>query len=150
LPVGRAAPDFTATAVSPEAPNGKPVTLSKLRGHFVVLYFYPKDDTPGCTKEACEFRDTWGTLQKKGVHVYGVSTQDVASHKAFADKHHLPFPLIADEKGAVAAAYKVPVFLGMARRITYLIDPEGHIRRVWPSVTPIGHAADVLKTIETK
>ena len=142
LPVGSVAPAFTATAH-----DGQAVDLAKLKGHFVVLYFYPKDDTPGCTKEACEFRDTWGALQKQGVAVYGVSTQDIASHKAFADKHHIPFPLIPDEKGMLAAQYKVPVLDGKARRITYLIGPDGRIRQVWPSVNPIGHAAEVMKAI---
>jgi len=142
LPVGSVAPVFTATAH-----DGHVVDLAKLKGHYVVLYFYPKDDTPGCTKEACEFRDTWGVLQKQGVAVYGVSTQGMASHQAFAEKHHIPFPLIPDEKGALAAQYQVPVLDGKARRITYLIGPDGRIRQVWPSVNPIGHAAEVMKAI---
>jgi peroxiredoxin Q/BCP len=150
LPAGSAAPVFSARAVSGGAAAPTEVDLASLKGHFVVLYFYPKDDTPGCTKEACEFRDSWGALQKRGVLVYGVSTQDVVSHKAFAEKHHLPFPLIADEKGAIAALYKVPVLDGKARRITYLIGPDGRIRHVWPTVNPLGHAAEVMKIVEGK
>jgi thioredoxin-dependent peroxiredoxin len=145
LPVGTAAPDFSAVAHT-----GEKVELGKLRGKVVVLYFYPKDDTPGCTKQACDIRDLWGKLQKAGVSVYGVSTQDQASHKAFADKYKLPFPLLPDEKGEIANKYRVPVVDGKARRITYLIGKDGNIKRVWPKVTPTGHAAEILAEVETK
>src|SRR4029077_15551940 len=124
--------------------NGKSHRLSDYEGKLVVLYFYPKDDTPGCTKEACDFRDNWEKLQKAGVAVYGVSTQDNDSHKAFTDKYHLPFPLLPDEKGAIAAKYGVPVVGGNARRITYLIGKDGKIAHVWPSVNPVGHASEVM------
>lgn len=143
LPVGAPAPDFTTVAH-----DGKTVELSKLKGQYVVLYFYPKDDTTGCTKEACDFRDNWATLQKKGVAVYGVSTQDNTSHKAFAQKYKLPFPLLPDDKGAIAAKYNVPVVGGYARRITYLIGKDGKIAHVWPSVNPVGHAGEILAQIE--
>lgn len=139
LAIGAAAPDFSTTAH-----DGKKVSLSALKGQQVVLYFYPKDDTPGCTKEACEIRDTWAALQKAGVAVFGVSTQNIDSHKAFAEKYKLPFPLLPDEKGEIAARYHVPVVGGKARRITYLIDKTGKIKYVWPNVNPIGHAADIL------
>src|SRR4029453_19003670 len=104
LPVGSPAPTFTAVAH-----DGQKVDLAKLKGKYVVLYFYPKDDTPGCTKEACDIRDNWTKMQKAGVAVFGVSTQDNTSHKAFAEKYKLPFPLLPDEKGEIAAKYKVPV-----------------------------------------
>jgi thioredoxin-dependent peroxiredoxin len=145
LPVGSPAPTFTATAH-----DGQKVDLNKLKGKFVVLYFYPKDDTPGCTKEACDFRDSWAKLQKAGVQVFGVSTQDNTSHKAFAEKYKLPFPLIPDEKGELAAKYKVPVVNGNARRITYLIGKDGKIKQTWPKVTPVGHASEILAAIEAK
>lgn len=139
LSVGSAAPDFSATAHTGEA-----VRLSKLRGKPVVLYFYPMDDTPGCTKQACDLRDNWAKLQKAGVRVFGVSTQDNASHKAFAEKHSLPFPLLPDVDGAIAGKYKVPLVDGKARRITYLIGKDGKVKQVWPKVNPATHAAEVM------
>jgi peroxiredoxin Q/BCP len=142
LAVGSPAPMFTAVAH-----DGQHVDLAKLHGKYVVLYFYPMDDTPGCTKEACEFRDNWTKLQKLGVAVYGVSGQDTASHKAFAAKYNLPFPLIPDPKGELAAKYKVPMTMGIARRITYLIGKDGNIAHVWPQVTPVGHASEILAQI---
>jgi peroxiredoxin Q/BCP len=142
LAVGAVAPSFSAMAH-----DGHKVTLADLKGRYVVLYFYPKDDTPGCTKEACEFRDSWAKLQKSGVAVFGVSTQDNASHAAFAEKYHLPFPLLPDEKGEIAAAYGVPIVDGKARRVTYLIAKDGRIKHVWPDVVPVGHAADILARI---
>jgi peroxiredoxin Q/BCP len=145
LPVGSPAPEFTATAH-----DGQKIDLAKLKGKNVVLYFYPKDDTPGCTKEACDFRDSWSKLQKAGVQVFGVSTQDNTSHKAFAEKHKLPFSLIPDDKGDLAAKYKVPVVDGKARRITYLIGKDGKIKHVWPKVTPVGHASEILAEVDAK
>jgi thioredoxin-dependent peroxiredoxin len=145
LPVGSPAPEFTATSH-----DGQKVDLAKLKGKNVVLYFYPKDDTPGCTKEACDFRDSWAKLQKAGVVVFGVSTQDNTSHKAFAEKYKLPFALIPDDKGELAAKYKVPVVDGKARRITYLIGKDGKIKHVWPKVTPVGHAGEILSQVEAK
>jgi peroxiredoxin Q/BCP len=143
LPPGSPAPEFTAVAH-----DGSKVDLAKLKGKEVVLYFYPKDDTPGCTKEACDFRDAWSKLQKAGVVVYGVSTQDNTSHKVFAEKYKLPFALIPDEKGELAARYKVPVVDGKSRRITYLIGKDGKVKHVWPKVTPVGHAAEILAEVE--
>jgi peroxiredoxin Q/BCP len=142
LAVGQPAPDFTAVAH-----DGKKMSLAALKGKMVVLYFYPRDDTSGCTKEACDFRDNWTKLQKAGVVVLGVSTQDNGSHKAFAEKFQLPFPLLPDEKGEIAAKYLVPVVDGKARRITYLIGKDGRINHVWPAVNPAGHAAEVLAAI---
>jgi thioredoxin-dependent peroxiredoxin len=143
LAVGTPAPDFTTVAH-----DGQKVELSKLKGKWVVLYFYPKDDTTGCTKEACDFRDNWSTLQKRGVAVFGVSTQDNGSHKAFAAKYNLPFPLLPDDKGEIAGKYKVPLMGGLARRITYLIGKDGKIAHVWPAVNPVGHAGEILAQIE--
>jgi peroxiredoxin Q/BCP len=142
LAVGTRAPEFAVTAH-----DGHRVALSELRGRYVALYFYPKDDTPGCTKEACGFRDAAVPLQEAGVVVLGVSEQDAASHVAFADKYHLPFPLLPDERGEIAAAYHVPVMMGMAHRVTYLIGKDGTIARVWPSVTPTGHATEILAAV---
>src|SRR5437762_3835720 len=144
MKVGQKAPDFSVVD-----DTGKTVQLSDFKGKKVVLYFYPKDDTPGCTKEACDFRDAWTKLQKAGVAVFGVSTQDNTSHKAFAEKHKLPFSLLPDDKGELAAKYKVPVVDGKARRITYLIGKDGKIKHVWPKVTPVGHAAEILAQLQT-
>jgi thioredoxin-dependent peroxiredoxin len=145
LPVGSPAPEFTAVSH-----DGQKIDLAKLKGKNVVLYFYPKDDTPGCTKEACDFRDSWAKLQKAGVVVFGVSTQDSTSHKAFAEKYKLPFSLIPDDKGELAAKYKVPVVDGKARRITYLVGKDGKIKHVWPKVTPVGHASEILAEVDAK
>jgi thioredoxin-dependent peroxiredoxin len=144
LAVGATAPDFAVIAH-----DGRTIELSKLRGHYVVLYFYPKDDTSGCTKEACSFRDSWAPLQDAGVVVLGVSTQDNASHAKFADKYHLPFPLLPDDHGELTGKYHVPTTLGLDHRVTYLIDKEGVIAHVWPSVKPGGHAGEILTQIPT-
>jgi len=124
IKVGDIAPDFTLVA-----DDGTTVTLSALRGKKVVLYFYPKDDTPGCTVEACSFRDNWGALTKRGVVVLGVSPQDAKSHARFKTKHHLPFTLLADPDHAVAEAYGVwglkkmmgKQYMGILRT-TFIID----------------------------
>jgi peroxiredoxin Q/BCP len=139
LAVGAPAPDFSVTTH-----DGRRIVLSELRGRWVALYFYPKDDTPGCTKEACGFRDAAKPLEEAGVVVLGVSEQDAQSHAAFAEKYHLPFPLLPDERGELAAAYHVPLTIGLAKRVTYLIGKDGRIARVWPSVTPTGHAQEIL------
>jgi peroxiredoxin Q/BCP len=142
LAVGTAAPDFSVVAH-----DGKTVMLSALRGRYVVLYFYPRDDTSGCTKEACSFRDAWGELQARGVVVLGVSTQDNEAHREFAAKHALPFQLLPDTDRSLTGAYHVPVTLTMAKRVTYLIGPDGKIAKVWPSVTPAGHAREILDSL---
>jgi peroxiredoxin Q/BCP len=143
LAVGTLAPDFAVTTH-----DGRRIVLSEQRGRWVALYFYPKDDTPGCTKEACGFRDAAKPLAEAGVVVLGVSEQDAASHAAFAEKYHLPFPLLPDEHGELAAAYHVPVMIGFAKRVTYLVGKDGRIARVWPSVTPTGHAQEILEAVE--
>ncbi len=142
LPVGSPAPDFDTTAH-----DGTRVKLSALRGRDVVLYFYPMDNTSGCTKEACDFRDSWARLQDAGVAVFGVSTQGNASHAAFAEKYHLPFALLPDDKRELAGKYHVPLTLGLAHRVTYLIGKDGHIKHVWEKVTPVGHAAEILAAV---
>ena len=129
--------------------------LSDQRGRWIVLYFYPKDDTPGCTVEACEFRDANADIAARGATVWGVSPQGAASKRAFRDKFSLSFPLLADEDHAVADAYGSWVekqnygktYWGVART-TFLIDPTGRVARVWPKVKPEGHAAEVLAALD--
>lgn len=142
VPVGAGAPDFML-----QDQSGRVRRLSDLRGHPVVLYFYPRDATPGCTREACAFRDAWDRLRASGAVVLGVSTDDVASHRRFHDEHQLPFDLLADLDGRVARQYGVPVRLGMAARMTFLIDGDGVVRRVFEDVDPAVHADEVLAAI---
>lgn len=151
------APDFTLPAIGNDdiVKNGQ-VQLSALRNRVVVLYFYPKDDTPGCVSEACSFRDADHEMQKRGIVVLGVSADDLASHQKFADKYGLPFPLLADTDTTVSQLYGVwkeknmygKKYLGINRE-TFLIDREGVVRKVWPKVKAEGHAQDVLNTIES-
>ena len=147
---GQAAPDLAL----PDA-DGAIHELAAQRGRWVVLYFYPKDDTPGCTIEACEFRDANDDLAKRGAVVWGVSPQGALSKAAFRTKFDLQFALLADEDHAVAEAYGSWVekenygrtYMGTARR-TFLIDPGGRIARTWEKVRPEGHAADVLAALD--
>jgi peroxiredoxin Q/BCP len=153
----QAAPDFTLPAVGNDeiVKNGQ-VHLADLKGHIVVLYFYPKDDTPGCTAEACSFRDANHEMQKQGVVVLGVSADDIASHRKFADKYGLSFPLLADTDTTVSQLYGVwkeknyagKTYMGVNRE-TFLIDKEGIVRKVWPKVKAAEHAQEVLDTIES-
>jgi len=125
--------------------DGVPVSSESLSGGWYVLYFYPKDDTPGCTKEACTFRDRLGALQALNVRVLGISFDSVASHRAFADKHGLSVDLLADPKGEVIGLYRAKSLLpGFARRVSYLVDGEGVIRRVYPNVSPAQHAGEII------
>lgn len=150
LEPGEEAPDFEAPTQT-----GDSVRLSDYRGQWVALYFYPKDDTPGCTKQACNLRDGEVRLQEAGIAVIGVSEDDVASHEAFADKYDLPFPLVADPEHAILDAYGVygerqmydNTFMGTART-TYLIDPDGVIRHVFKRPNTEGHAEEILKKFE--
>jgi peroxiredoxin Q/BCP len=137
----------TAPAFDTQDQNGARVSLASLRGRPVVLYFYPKDGTPGCTKEACAFRDAWQKIQATGAVILGVSRDDAASHREFAEKHHLPFALLADEDGAIANAYGVGSFMGMDSRVTCLIDRQGRVAKVFSDVDPATHADDVLRAI---
>ena len=135
--------------------SGKVHRLSDQRGRWTILYFYSKDDTRGCTVEACEFRDTNDTIRERGAEVWGVSPQGAASKRAFREKFGLPFALLADEDHAVAEAYGSWVekqnygksYWGNART-TFLIDPAGRVARTWPKVKPEGHAAEVLAALE--
>lgn len=142
LAEGDPAPDFEAVAQ-----DGTSVRLSAMRGRLVVVYFYPKDETPGCTKEACELRDAWSELRAAGAVVIGVSLDDAASHKEFAAHHDLPFLLVSDGGGSICEAFGVHVSKGHAERTTFLIGADGRIRHVWTRVNPIGHAAEILAAI---
>lgn len=127
--VGDVAPDFTLTSHT-----GEQVSLHDHRGRWVVLYFYPADDTPGCTKEACSFRDSYEDFTDAGAVVIGVSGDDLDSHRAFAEKHQLPFTLLSDDDGSLRRAYGVGKTLGLLPgRVTYVIDPEGVVREVYSS-----------------
>ena len=146
LKEGDAAPGF-ATATS----AGGHLSLSELKGKNVILYFYPKDDTPGCTKEACAFRDHFGEFKKKGAVVLGVSIDSVKSHDKFVEKFKLPFTLLADEDKKIVEAYGVwgqKSFMGRkfmgTHRVTFLIGPDGKIKKIWPTVKPEEHAKEVL------
>ncbi len=139
LPVGAEAPDVEAVDGS-----GASTRLSSLRGQAVVVYFYPADGTPGCTQEACAFRDAWNRLESARIAVIGVSSQSRESHLAFEKDEHLPFPLAADESGTVARAYGVSKGIFGYSRVSFLVDATGKIAKVWPDVDPAVHAQDVL------
>jgi|SRR5882724_2919600 peroxiredoxin Q/BCP len=149
LKPGSNAPEFSLPA-----DDGKTVALKDLRGTPVVLYFYPKDDTPGCTKEACQFRDSWKDVEQAGAVVLGVSPDSVASHEKFKQKYNLPFPLLADVDHQVATAYGAwgeksrygRTYQGILRT-TFLINREGRVARVFENVKPEGHAAEVLAAL---
>jgi thioredoxin-dependent peroxiredoxin len=153
----QSAPDFKLPAVGGDdvVKNGQ-VHLQELQGHPVVLYFYPRDDTPGCTAEACSFRDADHEMQKRGVVVLGVSADNIASHQKFAEKYGLSFPLLADTDTKVSQMYGVwkeknmygKKYMGVNRE-TFLIDKDGVVRKVWPKVKAEGHAQEVLDTIES-
>ncbi len=149
LEPGKKAPDFTLLSDS-----GEKVKLSDFRGKTVVLYFYPKDDTPGCTKEACAFRDLQAELQKRNAVVLGISADDVASHGKFRDKYQLNFPLLADADHKVAekyGAWREKVRFGKKsfgiQRSTFLIDSEGKICKVWKNVRVEEHDQQVLNAL---
>lgn len=149
LEEGQPAPDFEL-----ESESGERVRLSSLRGKSVVLYFYPKDDTPGCTTEACEFRDAYDVFRDRNAEVLGVSPDDVSSHQKFKTKHELPFTLLADPDHEVAEKYGVwgeknfagRKYLGI-KRSTFVIDPEGKVARALIGIKPAGHAAQVLDSL---
>jgi peroxiredoxin Q/BCP len=121
-------------------------SLDGYRGQWLLLYFYPKDETPGCTKEACAFRDAWADVQDK-LRIFGVSADSQASHAEFALKHHLPFPLLADPDKTIINAYGANGLI-MAKRVSFLIDPEGKIAKIYPQVKPEQHAAEVLADVQ--
>jgi peroxiredoxin Q/BCP len=140
LPSGAAAPDLAA----PDQ-TGKVRRIAEERGHPLVVYFYPKDGTPGCTKEACAFRDQWERYQKAGVQIFGVSADDQKSHEQFAKEQRLPFPIVADPSHAWSAAFGVSTRLGMDSRVSFLIDGAGKVAKIYPDVDPGLHADEVLK-----
>ncbi len=121
------------------------LTSSDLRGQKTILYFYPKDDTPGCTKEACSFRDRMGDYQRAGLRVYGVSLDSPESHRRFREKYKLNFPLLTDEGGEAAKALGVLGDRGVANRVTFLLDPVGRVAKVYPDVSPENHADEILE-----
>jgi len=140
--VGQAAPDFSL----PDQ-NGVVHSLKEFSGKWLVLYFYPKDDTPGCTQEACAFRDDLHKLTALGAQVVGISVDDGKSHAEFAQKYHLPFPLLADSDKEVAARYGVLMNLGfikIAKRYTFLIDPQGNINKVYDKVETSRHSQEII------
>jgi len=145
LKEGETAPDFSLMGN-----DGEMHKLSDFKGQYVVLYFYPKDETPGCTTEACNFRDNISAITKTGTKVIGVSVQDVASHKDFVKQYGLNFLLLADDEKKVSKDYGVlnPTW-GVANRVTFIIDPAGKIAKIYPKVDPNGHAKEVLTELET-
>ncbi|HTV18661.1 MAG TPA: peroxiredoxin [Polyangiaceae bacterium] len=143
LPVGAPAPEVAGTTRT-----GERLRLSNARGHAAVVYFYPMDATPGCTREACAFRDVFERYAALGVTIFGVSQDSAKSHRRFSEREQLPFPLVADEDGSITRAYGVPSRIGLAARVTFLIDANGRVARVWPDVDPGVHASEVLAAID--
>jgi len=151
IPVGKKAPAFSLKNA-----EGKTVKLSDFKGQKVVLYFYPKDLTPGCTTEACAFRDDYAELQARGVAVVGVSADDVASHLKFAEKHSLPFQLLSDPDHGMIEEYGAwgeksmygKKYWGVVR-ITYILDEEGRVTHIFPKVKPDGHSREILAALES-
>jgi len=143
LPAGTVAPDVTGITG-----DGGSAKLSAGRGQAAVVYFYPKDETPGCTKEACAFRDAFQGYEARHVAIFGISRDSEESHRSFRAKHELPFLLVADEDGRIARAYGVPSAFGMTSRVTFLVGRDGRIIRVWPNVDPGIHATEVLAAID--
>src|SRR5579872_1579357 len=149
LKIGDEAPDFTTLS-----DQDQPISLKSLRGKKVILYFYPKDNTPGCTREACDFRDDLKKFEANDTVILGVSKDSPAKHRKFKEKYDLPFPLLADETGDICQAYGVinkkslfgNTFLGI-QRSTFLIDEKGIIRNIWRKVKVTGHVEQILNEI---
>jgi thioredoxin-dependent peroxiredoxin len=142
LALGQVAPDFTATDQ-----DGKPVHLADLKGNSVVVYFYPRDETGGCTHEACSFRDAWTDLKKKGVIIIGISTDTADSHKSFAKNHQLPFLLVSDPKGEIAAKYGVPLVARDGEtyisRQSFVVARDGTLKKIYRKVDVMVHAQEI-------
>ena len=136
--VGKHPPDFTA-----KDQDGKDLHLAALKGKPVVVYFYPKDETPGCTKEACAFRDAWTSLSQKGVVLVGISGDTDESHRAFIKNHDLPFTLVSDPDGKIAELFDVPFHLGFAGRQTFVIGADGNVKKIYRTVDVATHAKEV-------
>lgn len=150
LKEGDKAPTFTVATN-----GGGKISLSDFKGQNVILYFYPKDDTPGCTKEACSFRDNFAEFKKRGAIILGVSTDAAKSHDKFVEKYSLPFTLLADDDKKIVEAYGVwgeKKFMGRkymgTHRVTFLIGGDGKIKKIWPNVKPDEHIAEVLKALD--
>lgn len=146
LQIGQTAPEFELNDQ-----HGNLHSLHQYKGRWVVLYFYPKNDTPGCTKEACEFRDDYKTLQAKNTQVLGVSIDDSKSHAEFANKYQLPFPLLADTDGDLARQYQALLNLGvfkLAKRHTFIIDPDGIIKMIYKKVDAKSHSDQILNDLK--
>jgi peroxiredoxin Q/BCP len=146
LKVGAPAPTFSLLDQS-----GQLRTLDEFKGRWLVLYFYPKDNTPGCTKEACHFRDDHSALQQYGANVVGISVDSPAAHAQFANKYRLPFPLLADTSGLVAKSYGALINLGwlkLAKRHTFLIDSDGKVAKVYVNVDPNSHSDALLSDLK--
>lgn len=144
--VGEPAPDFQL----PDQ-HGKTHSLADYRGRWLVIYFYPKDDTPGCTTEACAFRDDLYHLRQMNVALLGVSTDDVNSHKEFAEKYHLPFSLLSDKDGSVAGAYGSLTRLGplkFAKRHSFIIDPDGRVAKIYRHVDAKTHSRQIIADLQ--
>jgi len=142
LAVGSPAPDFTATAT-----DGASLHIAALKGKPVVVYFYPKDETEGCTTEACAFRDAWATLSKTGVVLIGISGDTNDSHRSFAEDHKLPFHLVSDPSGTIAGLYGVPFKNGYASRQSFVIGPDGKLKRIYRHVDVLMHAAQIARDL---
>jgi peroxiredoxin Q/BCP len=149
LKVGDLAPDFDSIDN-----EGKPITLRQFKGRDVVLYFYPKDNTPGCTEEACAFRDSYVAFERKGALVLGVSTDPQTSHEKFVRKYRLPVRLVCDPDRKITESYGVwgeKQFMGVkyhgTHRVTFLVGSDGRIKKIWPQVRPAEHAAEVLAAL---
>ncbi|MFO0677133.1 MAG: peroxiredoxin [Polyangiaceae bacterium] len=138
LVVGSPAPNFVV-----RSSDGTELRLAALKGKPVVVYFYPKDETPGCTKEACAFRDAWDSLSKTGVVLIGVSADDDASHQKFAEHHRLPFKLVSDPHGDLAKSFGVPTRMGFTSRQSIVIDENGNVKRIYRDVDVTKHAAEI-------
>ncbi len=152
---GEKAPSFTTTAVGGKYGTGTSLKLTDLKGSPVVLYFYPKDDTPGCTTQACGIRDAWSEIMATGAHLFGVSIDSAKSHEKFITKFDLPFPLLSDTDKSIVEAYGVWVEKSMygkkymgTERTTYIIDPTGKIASIFPKVKPAEHTGLVLKALQ--
>ena len=144
--LGQPAPSFDL-----KNSKGELVSLNNYKGQWLVLYFYPKDDTPGCTKEACSFRDNYQSIQSLNASVVGISIDSSSSHKEFKEKYNLPFMLLADEDGEVAKKYGALnnfLIFKLAKRQSFIIDPDGKIRRVYRSVSPSEHANEIYEDLK--
>jgi len=155
LQAGDKAPSFTTTAVGGDYGKGTPLNLSDLKGTPVILYFYPKDDTPGCTTQACGIRESWNAIKGSGAALFGVSIDSAKSHEKFISKFDLPFPLLSDTDKSIVEAYGVWVEKSMygkkymgTERTTFVIDSKGKIAAIFPKVKPAEHAVIILKALK--